>query len=191
MLLRLRILFIPLFIAALLVLVSIAGRSDAGPTVDTATGRPEQVALTTIPTEGASLLASLGASYLSPVQATATPFTHILLRWEALVPAGAHVHIEVRASFDGMDWTPWGEVLENPDLWVPADGDYVFWSQEIYAGEGVQFWQVRAQTSRLLMECCRASIRSKSILSMPASARPTPCRPPICNIPLPASTSRR
>jgi hypothetical protein len=112
---------------------------------DTATGRPDSAVLLVSNQPGEATLNSIGTGYLSPVQQAPRPFTHMLLRWEATLPLSATIEIEVRASLDGQNWTDWGHAHENPDLWVPTDGDEIFWSQEIYAGEGAQFYQVRAQ----------------------------------------------
>ena len=122
-------------------------RVEATASPDPQTGKPEQAILVTAaatPGAEAGILAAVDAGYLSPISA-ARPFTHVLLRWEASVPVSATLTVEVRASLDGNVWTDWGTVAENPDLWVPADGAEVFWSQAIYAGEGMRFWQVRAQ----------------------------------------------
>ncbi|MBC8077868.1 MAG: N-acetylmuramoyl-L-alanine amidase, partial [Chloroflexales bacterium] len=67
-----------------------------------------------------------------------------MLRWDATVPVTYGLTMQVRASFDGASWTGWGEAPQNPDLWQPADGPNAYWSQTIYAGEGAQFYQVRA-----------------------------------------------
>ena len=99
-------------------------------------------------------LTATSEGYLSPVTSTAHPFTHLMLRWEADLPADTHLELAVRASLDGVAWTDWGRVSENHDLWMAEDGEHVFWSSEIYAGPGMRFWQVRAagddgQLSRL------------------------------------------
>lgn len=142
-----RRLLAPVAASALLLLAMAASRADAIALADPRTGRPDQVVLVT-PAQaapaGAATLAAVGPGYLSPVTAAAQPFTHALLRWEASEPVTDTLTLELRASLDGQSWTDWGLVPENPDLWVPADGDQVYWSQEIYAGEGMRFWQVRA-----------------------------------------------
>ena len=94
---------------------------------------------------GAVGLTATGEGYLSPVTSTARPFTHLMLRWEADLPADTHLELAVRASLDGVEWTDWGAVNENHDLWMPEDGEHVFWSSEIYAGPGMRFWQVRVR----------------------------------------------
>ena len=90
-------------------------------------------------------LTAIGEGYLSPVTSTARPFTHLMLRWEADLPGDTHLELAVRASLDGTAWTDWGMVSENHDLWMPEDGEHVFWSSEIYAGPGMRFWQVRVR----------------------------------------------
>lgn len=124
----------------------LARRSEALPIYDYA---PDQVVLTTPAYAEAEtiLLAAVGDGFLAPVTAAPRPFTHVLLRWEATHPAHALLQLEVRASLDGEDWSDWGVLSENHDLWVPEDGPEVFWSQELYAGAGMQFWQVRVQVA--------------------------------------------
>jgi hypothetical protein len=145
---RITRIFAPLFACAVLALIlwATVGRANDTPP---STGFPEQTVLLTSvadPTAAPAALpmSDLGGGYLSPITA-ASPFTHMLLRWEASGPVSGTLELEVRASFDGATWTDWGPVYENPDLWEPADGPEVFWSQEIYAGEGLSFWQVRAR----------------------------------------------
>ncbi|MEI7769367.1 MAG: N-acetylmuramoyl-L-alanine amidase [Chloroflexales bacterium] len=105
-------------------------------------GRPEQTVLDTQPA-GTPGLADAGPGYLSPVT-QASPFTHMLLRWQADEPAENTIIVEARASLDGASWTPWGAVAENHDLWQTDDGADTHWGATIYAGEGARFWQVRA-----------------------------------------------
>jgi hypothetical protein len=143
--------FAPLFACAVLALILWAAVSRANDQTATL-GMPEQTVLLTNPADlsvapAAMPMSDLGGGYLSPITAAASPFTHMLLRWEASGPVSGTLALEVRASFDGENWTKWGPVYENPDLWDPADGPEVFWSQEIYAGEGLNFWQVRARIS--------------------------------------------
>jgi hypothetical protein len=159
-----------IFAGALLLLIIVVSRGAAAdPPVDPLAGLPDQATLlpasepgvapaepTPAPTADpaadpleaappeAALLTELGPNYLSPVTAAARPFTNMLLRWEAAVPPGAAVQLEVRASFDGQSWSEWGLVEVDSDLWVPEDGPEVYWSHDIYAGEGARFWQVRA-----------------------------------------------
>lgn len=110
---------------------------------------PDQVVLTppAFAEAEALLLEAVDGGWLAPVAAPPRPFTHVLLRWEALHPEDALLQLELRASHDGYDWTPWGLLLANDDLWQPEDGPEVFWSQELYAGEGMRFWQVRVQVA--------------------------------------------
>lgn len=138
-----------LALVALLLLTLAAAGAGAAPLNDPATGIPDEAVLITaaaglaevIP--GATTLLQDGPGYLSPVTAAPRPFTHMLLRWEATVPANSAIQIEVRASLDGTNWTSWGATPASDDLSMPEDGGEVFWSQEIYAGDGARFWQVR------------------------------------------------
>jgi hypothetical protein len=110
-------------------------------------GIPDQTILT-LPgpeaSEGDASLLATDSGYRSPTIAAESQFTHLLLRWEASTPPGADVRLEVRTSTDGQAWKPWDRVPESTDLWLPEDGDEVFWSSILYAGEGMRFWQVRA-----------------------------------------------
>jgi hypothetical protein len=144
-----RRLLLGLLLGLLLAVVLAASRSEAIPPGDLPVGHPHQVVLVTsdIVPAGAMQLAALGDGYLSPVSAAPSPFTHLLLRWEATHPPEATLELALRASLDGLEWTDWGSVVENHDLWMPEDGDEVFWSQELYAGEGMQFWQLRVQVA--------------------------------------------
>lgn len=140
--------FAPVFACAILALVLWATIGRANDTASTA-GMPQQTVLLTAAADltlgpAAVPMSDLAGGYLSPITAAA-PFTHMLLRWEASGPVSGTLELEVRASLDGAAWTEWGPVYENPDLWDPADGPEVFWSQDIYAGEGMTFWQVRAR----------------------------------------------
>nr|WP_255603125.1 N-acetylmuramoyl-L-alanine amidase [Oscillochloris sp. ZM17-4] len=107
-------------------------------------GRPAQVVLDTTQPSSTPGLADLG--YLSPITEVA-PFTHMLLRWDADEPAEGTIAVEVRASSDGVAWTPWGAVVEDHDLWQPGDGEGTHWGAVVYAGEGARFWQARASFS--------------------------------------------
>jgi len=104
-------------------------------------GRPDRAVLQPAAQPGMTF----AGGYLSPPTAAAHPFTHLLLRREAAVPAGATLSLELRASIDGTTWTDWQAVLENDDLWLPADGPDVEWSQTIDVGAVARFWQVRAE----------------------------------------------
>lgn len=120
----------------LMSLVAITPSSAAPPT-----GQPVQTVL-----DPAQLSSTGSGDYLSPIT-SATPFTHMLLRWEVVQPAQSSLQLEVRASMDAVNWTPWGSVGEDDDLRQPADGPNLHWSTIIYAGEGMRFWQVRATLS--------------------------------------------
>jgi len=175
-----RLIAAQLLIAAsiLITLTLSASQADARALADAATGRPDKAVLSTEPAPGAALLAGIGAGYLSPVSAAPRPFTHMLLRWEASQPVSHTLTLEVRASLDGTAWTRWGEVEENPDLHVPADGADVFWSQEIYAGEGARFWQVRAHMDPgpdgALPELRRVEVNTVDARFGPQSPQPAP-----------------
>lgn len=134
---RLRLLFAPAIISCLLVLNLAPVTPRAAASGD---GRPVQVVLDTTQSVGPGLA---GLGYLSPVTA-ADPFTHMLLRWEADEPAEDTIAIAVRASLDGQSWSAWGAVVESHDLWQPGDGQNTHWGATVYAGEGMRFWQVRA-----------------------------------------------
>ncbi len=138
---HLRILIAPVIICCL-ILLNLAP-APAGVAAGSA-GRPAQVVLDTTQPSGAPGLAAAG--YLSPVT-QASPFTHVLLRWDADEPAEGAVAVELRASLDGAVWTPWGAVVEDHDLWQPADGASAHWGATVYAGDGMRFWQVRADFS--------------------------------------------
>jgi hypothetical protein len=145
---RISFIFAALFTGMLLVLVLWATNGWADEQVQR--GVPHQTLLLTNEAQLQVGIAGVGMSdlaggYLSPITVADQPFTHMLLRWEATGPVSDTLALEVRASFDGVAWTDWGPVTENPDLWVPEDGPEVFWSQDIYAGEGLSFWQVRAR----------------------------------------------
>lgn len=130
--------------SGVLALVLVANNHDASAAADRVTGRPTQTVLTIDPTAEGASLRSIGDGYLSPVTEAEQPFTHLLLRWEAFEPISDTLTLQVRVSADNQTWTEWVIVPEDPDLWVPQDGDQVYWSQVIYAGEDARFWQVRA-----------------------------------------------
>lgn len=143
----------PLMLSLLLVVVlaaTIAARRSSATTPDELmVGVPDQTVLMVgadLP-EGVVPLEAHDDGYLSPVSAAPRPFTNLLLRWEAHQPVGASLIFELRASLDGTEWSEWGPVAENPELWEPADGAEVFWSEDLYAGEGMQFWQLRVRLS--------------------------------------------
>lgn len=128
---------------ALLCLVSLAallGIPEADPAARAADdrGRPDQSVL--IP--GSRLASADRHSYLSPPTA-ARPFTHLLVRRDALVPGGATLMLAVRVSTDGRSWSDWRELSDNDDLWLPEDGPGVAWSQILDVGATARYWQVR------------------------------------------------
>lgn len=88
--------------------------------------------------------ASFG-DYVSAPMRPNTSFSHIMIRYEASVPAGASLQLFVRASNDdGNSWSDWGEVLPSDDLWQESDGPDVVWGQLVEVGGLAQQWQVRA-----------------------------------------------
>ena len=109
----------------------------------TSVGQPDQAVL--VPAQAPGITA--GADYLSAPTEAPHPFTHMLLRREAHVPAGAALTLYVRASIDGTAWSAWHEVVADDDLWRESDGPDVEWSQVIDVGAKVRFWQVRATFS--------------------------------------------
>jgi len=133
-----RLFIVPLIICSLLALAFASAPPMAA---GSAGGRPEQTILNPQQPTGMPGLADTG--YLSPVT-QASPFTHMLLRWQSDEPAENTISIEARASLNGTSWTPWGAVSENHDLWQPTDSADTHWGATIYAGAGVRFWQVRA-----------------------------------------------
>lgn len=82
-----------------------------------------------------------GSAETSPT-ATSAPFTYLMVRWRASTADEQQVLLEVRASEDGQDWTPWGKVHQNEDMIDPADPADVYWSNTIYTGLA-NFWQLR------------------------------------------------
>ncbi len=131
-------------------LALVAGRVAARPPADTEAGRPDQAVLLPLNPADAPAPGPLGGedtgyAYVSAVTAAPRPFTHLLLRWEAVVPPGASLELETRVSPDGQQWSPWGAAGEDEDLWQPQDGEQVYWSQIIAAGVEARFWQVRAR----------------------------------------------
>ncbi len=133
-----------LLVAVVFLLTLASGDYDNTAAASQHTGRPDQITLLPRPGGDGPGLRQTSDGYMSPVTAAPTPFTHMLLRWDATVPTSAALEIEVRASSDGKTWTDWGEVHPNDDLWMPEDGADVVWSETIYAGEDARFWQVRA-----------------------------------------------
>jgi N-acetylmuramoyl-L-alanine amidase len=115
-------------------------RPSAGQQADPLT--PDQAVL--VPEKSLALSAGPQPEYLWPASAAARPFSHILVRREASVPQGAALALFVRASADGESWTRWEEVVPNDDLYVPADGPDVLWSQVIDVGAIASYHQVRA-----------------------------------------------
>jgi hypothetical protein len=128
-----------------------ASERDAAASQPSDVGRPEQVTLSPEASGDNVRLRTAGDGYLSPMVEADSPFTHLLVRWEASGTDHEMVHdtlkLEIRTSLDGDDWGPWVEVVENDDLWMPEDGEDVHWSQIIYGGEGARFWQVRSLES--------------------------------------------
>lgn len=84
-----------------------------------------------------------GTTEFAPTAAP-KPFSHILVQRDASIPEGASLALEVRASTDGQNWSPWSAVVANDDLAGPDDGPGVIWSQIFEVGAIAQFWQVRS-----------------------------------------------
>ncbi len=96
-----------------------------------------------------TMLASIHAAgeyVMAPVQTTRR-FSHLVLRYEAQVPAGATLSLFVRVSADGASWTGWSEVVGSDDMRRPEDDPDVVWSDIIDAGAFMRFWQVRVVTT--------------------------------------------
>ncbi|MCS6842289.1 MAG: N-acetylmuramoyl-L-alanine amidase [Roseiflexus sp.] len=94
---------------------------------------------------GDSMLASINATgefLVAPVP-TLRPFSHLVLRYEAQVPAGAALRLFVRVSADGAAWTDWSAVASSDDMRRPEDSPNVVWSDIIDAGALMRFWQAR------------------------------------------------
>ena len=134
-------------------------------------GTPDQVLLAV----GAGQRSAATGEYRSPPTAAAHPFSHLLLRRTASVPAGAELTLLVRASSDGSAWGAWVVAEDNDDLWAPADGPDVVWSQTIAVGGLARFWQVMA-ASRPAPDGTRPALRSIEVNTVdatgPASAAP-------------------
>lgn len=143
MVLRILRLLVPLLCSTGIALVLAASSHNAAAAADTHTGRPNQAVLALQPLPGAALLQQIGSGYLSPATAAPRPFTHVMIRWDATMPLSSSLALELRASSDGQTWTDWGPVQEDPDLWVPDDGETTYWSHVIYTGSDTRFWQLR------------------------------------------------
>ncbi|NTV64032.1 MAG: N-acetylmuramoyl-L-alanine amidase, partial [Oscillochloris sp.] len=129
-----------LLISCCLIALTILGPASPG-AAESQPGRPSQVLLD--PAQPASTPSLDAFGYLSPIT-QASPFSHLLLRWQADLPSQSAISLEVRASLDSHTWTDWSNVSEDDTLWQPTDGPNVHWSATLYAGEGARFWQVRA-----------------------------------------------
>jgi hypothetical protein len=66
-------------------------------------------ALVLVPAAGG--LGAVGA-YVTPAGTAEFPFTHVVARWSADVPAGTNLVVEMRARRQGADWTPWAPVFD-------------------------------------------------------------------------------
>lgn len=104
--------------------------------------RPDQITLT--PALGEFVADPTGLRYTSPVMAPPRPCTHLLVRHQALLPAGATIALSVRVSADGQTWSAWLPLEENPDAWVPEDGPDVAWYTLLALDRRAAFWQVQA-----------------------------------------------
>jgi hypothetical protein len=99
-------------------------------------GLPDQIILP-ISSEQVQLA---GGDYLSPTTETPRPFTHLLIRREATVPANTDLTLALRVSSDGQSWSDWSDVPIDE-----ADSPTVAWSAITNVGMLANFWQVRVQ----------------------------------------------
>ncbi|MBC8163252.1 MAG: N-acetylmuramoyl-L-alanine amidase [Roseiflexaceae bacterium] len=131
-----------LLLAILLTPALPAGAAPQATDLPPFSGLPQQQSLRPAPN-----LATRGfqQNYLSPETRAAQPFTHLLVRRDATVPAGAQLQLFLRASADGVSWSDWGELAENDDLWTTSDGLDVQWSEVVPVGTLAQYWQVRGE----------------------------------------------
>ena len=117
-------------------------------------GKPHQVILSPAPDESPDsstpaaekrVLGRADDGYQSSPVEEQIPFTHMLLKWEVdNVALRDNLEVHVRVSEEGEEWTAWQVVDANHHLWLPEDGEATRWSNILYAGEGMRFWQVRA-----------------------------------------------
>lgn len=89
----------------------------------------------------------VGAADASTLQtdaiAASKQFTDILIRWQATVPEGASVNLQVRVSDDNVTWSRWGVVSESDDPPGANDPADAHWSDPIVAGTG-RYYQIKA-----------------------------------------------
>lgn len=130
-------------------------------------GRPAQQVLT--PAGGPQLAADAG--YLSPPTQAPRPFTHLLVRQVAQVPAGAALTLFLRASLDGSGWSGWQRLEPNDDLWSEQDGPQVRWSQIVSVGAAARFWQVRGDFAPA-PDGARPALERVEVNSVDAGAAP-------------------
>lgn len=71
-------------------------------------------------------------------------FSDVLVAWRATVPQSATLHVYVRASDDGANWTPWGEVEESHDMFDERDPLDMHWGSPVFAGLA-NWWQIQVQ----------------------------------------------
>jgi hypothetical protein len=138
-----RIICIGLFCVLLLTTLAQSYHSTAQAPVSD--GKPDQIVLqpTTVGGETAQFAAGATTEYLSPPTQAPSPFTHMLVRRDAMVPPGAALTLFVRASTDGANWSDWGEVHVKDDLFSEKDGPDVVWGETIEVGAVGTHWQVR------------------------------------------------
>ncbi len=98
-----------------------------------------------VPLRGGPMLSAAGP-FVSAETAAPEPFSHLMLRWEAGIPAGSALTLEVRASTDQQDWTRWQALVVEDSLWMEQDGPDTYWSDVVDVGQMARFWQVRAIT---------------------------------------------
>lgn len=97
----------------------------------------------------ASLTTVRAGTFTSRAIESPIAFSHIGIRYSAIVPEGAAVNWEARGSADGIVWTNWYSIEEDDDLPFSADGKLttrVFGLRE-NGSELLRFAQVRATLS--------------------------------------------
>ena len=72
---------------------------------------------------GALRAATKGASFTSRVLASASGFTHVGLHWDAEIPAGAGVRLEVRFGPNAASWSDWQPVQIERQQGETPQGD--------------------------------------------------------------------
>jgi len=89
---------------------------------------------------GLSLAPGVAAgSYTSAPYASDFAFNAVGLRWQADVPAGASLHVLVRASGDGNAWSPWQDVPELEDGRAAQEPDWTWSDLLVLYGHWLQY----------------------------------------------------